>query len=77
MQPPGNTGNGISIRHAGVPNWWELDNPNGQSRIDNLPGGAVVGSFGGSAEMVKWVTTYRIINSDPVSYTHLTLPTKA
>ncbi len=66
VPPPGNTGNGISIRQAGVANWWELNNPNGQSTVDNLPGGAVVGSFGGSAEMVKWVTTYRIINSDPL-----------
>jgi len=66
VPPPGNTGNGVSIRHAGVATWWQLDNKNGQSTIDNLPGGAVVGSFGGSAEMVKWVTTYKIINKDPI-----------
>ena len=66
VPPPGNTGNGVSIRHAGLATWWELDNKNGQSTIDNLPGGAVVGTFGGSAEMVKWITTYKIINKDPI-----------
>ena len=66
VPPPGNAGNGVSVRHAGVPNWWNLSNPNGQSTITDLPGGAVVGTFGGSAKMVKWTEAWRIINKDPI-----------
>src|SRR5207302_6767358 len=49
VPPPGNTGNGVSIRHAGLAAWWNLSNPNGPSTITNLPGGAVIGTFGGTA----------------------------
>jgi prepilin-type N-terminal cleavage/methylation domain-containing protein len=68
VPPPGNVGNGISIRHAGLPGWWNLNNPNSANTantIKNLPGGAVVGAFGGSASMVKWIYTYNLINTTP------------
>ena len=65
VPPPGNAGNGLSIRHAGVPAWWNLKNPNGQSTINNLPGGAVVGAFGGSAHNMKWIKSYQLVNKDP------------
>lgn len=66
VPPPGNTGNGISIRHAGVAGWENVNNPNAQSSIKNLPGGAVIGTFGGSAELVKWIKSWKIINADPI-----------
>jgi prepilin-type N-terminal cleavage/methylation domain-containing protein len=66
VPPPGNTGNGVSIRHAGVAAWWNLNNPNGQSTTTNLPGGAVVGTFGGSAQMFKWTYSWLLINKMPI-----------
>ncbi len=66
VPPPGNVGNGVSIRHAGVAGWWNLNNPNGNQPTKNLPGGAVVGAFGGSAMMVKWNYTQQLINKAPV-----------
>jgi prepilin-type N-terminal cleavage/methylation domain-containing protein len=65
VPPPGNAGNGVSIRHAGVPAWWTFSNPNTQGGPTNLPGGAVVGMFGGNAQMVKWNQAYRLINKTP------------
>jgi prepilin-type N-terminal cleavage/methylation domain-containing protein len=65
VPPPGDVGNGISIRHAGVANWENLSDPNAQSTIKNLPGGAVIGLFGGSAQMVKWIRSYQLINVIP------------
>jgi prepilin-type N-terminal cleavage/methylation domain-containing protein len=66
VPPPGNVGNGVSIRHAGLPSWWTLQNPNAQSSINNLPGGAVIGTFGGSAQMIKWTYTWYVINKAPI-----------
>lgn len=65
VPPPGNVGNGISIRHAGVAGWSNLSNPNAQSTINNLPGGAVVGLFGGSAQLVKWNRSWQLVNKTP------------
>ena len=65
VPPPGNAGNGVSIRHAGVAAWWNLSNPNAQSSITGLPGGAVAGTFSGSAEMLKWKLSWEIINKIP------------
>jgi type II secretory pathway pseudopilin PulG len=65
VPPPGNAGNGVSIRHAGLPGWWNLSNPNAQSSITGLPGGAVVGTFGGSAQFLKWKLSWEIINRIP------------
>ena len=47
---PLTTGETLSIRHAGIAAWWTL--PIATART--LPGGAVVGAFGGHAELVKW-----------------------
>jgi prepilin-type N-terminal cleavage/methylation domain-containing protein len=67
VPPPGNAGNGISIRHAGVPNWGSVNNPNANTTtITNLPGGAVVGTFSGSAQMVKWNRAWQLINKLPI-----------
>lgn len=65
VPPPGNAGNGVSIRHAGVAAWWMFSNPNAQGGPTNLPGGAVVGMFGGQAQMVKWNLAWRLINKTP------------
>jgi prepilin-type N-terminal cleavage/methylation domain-containing protein len=65
VPPPGNVGNGISIRHAGVPSWENINNPNAQSTVRGLPGGAVVGFFGGSSQLVKWVRSYELVNEIP------------
>ncbi len=66
VPPPGNAGNGVSIRHAGVAAWFNLSNPNGPSTITNLPGGAVVGMFGGSSQLVKWNLSWQLINRAPI-----------
>ena len=66
VPPPGNTGNGVSIRHAGLAAWWNLSNPNGPSTITNLPGGAVIGTFGGTAQQVKWNFSWYLINRAPI-----------
>ena len=58
-------GNGVSIRHAGVPAWYNLSNPNSANAISNLPGGAVIGTFGGSAQQVKWKLSWSLINQAP------------
>ncbi|MGZ8901548.1 MAG: hypothetical protein ACXW3Z_15765, partial [Limisphaerales bacterium] len=42
----------ISRRHSGAGNWVSLPHRR------NLPGGALVGTFGGSATFVKWVKVY-------------------
>ncbi|MBI4660523.1 MAG: type II secretion system protein [Verrucomicrobia bacterium] len=62
VPPPGNPGNGVSIRHAGVAAWWNISNPNAQSSISGLPGGSVIGMFGGSAQYLKWKRTWEVIN---------------
>jgi prepilin-type N-terminal cleavage/methylation domain-containing protein len=59
-------GNGVSIRHAGIAGWWNLSNPNSPNTISNLPGGAVIGTFGGAAQLVKWKRSWQVINKDPI-----------
>jgi len=56
-ETPGET---LSFRHSGAQNWWKL--------VDSkraLPGGAVVGNFGGTALFVKWPATYDLIHKIP------------
>ena len=43
----------FSKRHAGLKAWWTFT-----SARRNLPGGAVVGVFGGSAQFVRWSKIY-------------------
>lgn len=67
VPPPGQAGNGVSLRHAGLGQWWMIKNPNAQTPgTTNLPGGAVVGTFGGTAQVVKWNTAWQLINKAPI-----------
>lgn len=56
----------LSLRHSGVANWWTYG-----VNQRNLPGGGVVGTFGGTAEFLKWPKAYDMIyrrppyNTDP------------
>lgn len=43
-------GETLSLRHAGTTAWWQLPITSARS----LSGGAVIGAFGGHAELVKW-----------------------
>ena len=45
-----NANEGLSRRHSGAGNWWKLSSTAAQ----DLPGGAMIGHFGGSVEFVKW-----------------------
>ena len=65
VPPPGDPGNGVSIRHAGVAAWWNISNPNAMTTINSLPGGAVVGTIGGSAQFLKWNRSVLLINKTP------------
>lgn len=65
VPPPGNVGNGISIRHAGSTGWSSLNNPNGTTTAKSLPGGAMVGTFGGGAGLQKWNKSFDLINKIP------------
>ncbi|MDA1276453.1 MAG: type II secretion system protein [Verrucomicrobia bacterium] len=47
---PTSIGETLSLRHSGTTAWWTLP----IAAPGNLSGGAVVGAFGGSAQMVKW-----------------------
>ncbi|HEX7861671.1 MAG TPA: type II secretion system protein [Verrucomicrobiae bacterium] len=50
-------GEALSLRHSGAASWF---NVNVAQR--NLPGGAVVGSVGGTAQYVKWPKAWDLIN---------------
>jgi len=55
---PEDIGETISLRHSGAANWINLP-PAGSAR--NLPGGAMVGNFGGTAQFVKWVKCWELV----------------
>ncbi|MFO1500486.1 MAG: type II secretion system protein [Verrucomicrobiota bacterium] len=59
---PETAGETISLRHAGVGNWWTIPAANLQRKT---PGGAVVGHFDGHAEMKKWFKCYDLIHGIP------------
>ncbi len=60
---PESIGETLSMRHSGVANSIGLPFASAKS----LPGGAVVGRFGGSADNVKWVKCYNLVNKkEPV-----------
>jgi prepilin-type N-terminal cleavage/methylation domain-containing protein len=61
---PQTSGETLSFRHSGAVNWWTL----GGGTKRNLPGGAVVGTFGGTALFVKWPKCYDLINAPASSY---------
>jgi prepilin-type N-terminal cleavage/methylation domain-containing protein len=55
---PESIGETLSLRHAGTAQWWQLP----MLTAKNLPGGAVVGMFGGSAQKVKWNKCWELVN---------------
>jgi hypothetical protein len=50
-------GETVSFRHSGIGNWWTQTTPRRA-----LAGGAVVGSFGGTAFYQKWPKVYDLMN---------------
>jgi prepilin-type N-terminal cleavage/methylation domain-containing protein len=61
---PQTSGETLSFRHSGAANWWTL----GAGTKRNLPGGAVIGTFGGTALFVKWPKCYDLVNAPANSY---------
>jgi len=55
---PDTTGETISLRHSGIPGWYNL--PDAAPRTAN--GGGVVGHFDGHADLVKWPRCYDLIH---------------
>ena len=47
---PETIGETLSLRHAGTAAWWQLP----LTTARTLPGGAIVGTFGGTALFLKW-----------------------
>lgn len=56
---PENANEGLSRRHSGVGSWWRISSQTAQ----NLPGGAMVGHFGGSVEFIKWKKAQDLIQN--------------
>ncbi|MEK7676253.1 MAG: type II secretion system protein [Verrucomicrobiota bacterium] len=57
---PETYGEVLSLRHAGVPNWWKILADGGTYRR-NYSGGGVVGFFGGQVSLVKWPKCFDLI----------------
>ncbi len=55
---PESIGETLSLRHAGVGNFLTLPFASARS----LPGGAIVGMFGGTAQQVKWNKCWELVN---------------
>ena len=55
---PESIGETLSLRHSGAANYISLP----YSSAKNLPGGAVVGTFGGTASLVKWNKCWELVN---------------
>jgi prepilin-type N-terminal cleavage/methylation domain-containing protein len=55
---PTKIGETISLRHSGAANWINLP----ITSAKDLPGGAVVGTFGGTALFVKWKVCHDLVN---------------
>ena len=54
---PENPAEMFSLRHAGTQSWWTTFGPGKR----NYRGGAVVGSFGGTASYVRWSKVYDLV----------------
>ena len=54
---PLSIGETLSLRHSGEAAWWTLPIATGRT----LPGGAVIGAFGGHAELVKWNKAHDLV----------------
>ncbi|MBI3414853.1 MAG: type II secretion system protein [Verrucomicrobia bacterium] len=60
---PESIGETLSLRHSGLDNW--IGAPYATAK--NLPGGAVVGNFGGTALFIKWNKAWSLVNrKEPV-----------
>ena len=60
---PESIGETLSLRHSGLDNW--IGAPYGTAK--NLPGGAIVGLFGGTSQFVKWNKCWSLVNrKEPV-----------
>jgi prepilin-type N-terminal cleavage/methylation domain-containing protein len=59
---PTTAGEVLSLRHSGNGRW-AADVKAGKLSSRNLPGGAVVGTFGGTALFVKWTRAWDMINA--------------
>jgi hypothetical protein len=55
---PTSFGETLSFRHSGATTWYKFATLNNPS----LPGGAVVGTFGGTAQFVKWAKAHPLIS---------------
>lgn len=55
---PETAGETLSFRHSGAANWTTF----GAGARRNLPGGAVIGMFGGTAQFVKWPKVYDLMS---------------
>jgi prepilin-type N-terminal cleavage/methylation domain-containing protein len=56
---PTTPGEVLSLRHSGRANWLAAE----AQQTRNLPGGGLVGFFGGSAQLVKWPKCYDLIHA--------------
>lgn len=56
---PETQGETLSLRHAGIANWWDV--PVTQLRRETK-GGAVVGHFDGHSDLAKWYKCYDLIH---------------
>src|SRR5438034_4465619 len=54
---PESIGETLSLRHAGTPEWWQLP----IATAKTLSGGAIVGRFGGTAELLKWTKCHDLV----------------
>jgi hypothetical protein len=55
---PESIGETISLRHSGAVDWIDLP----ITTAKTLPGGAVVGTFGGTASLIKWKVCHDEVN---------------
>jgi prepilin-type N-terminal cleavage/methylation domain-containing protein len=53
-----NANEGLSRRHSGAGAWWKISS----QTAANLPGGAMIGTFGGTAQFVRWKKCQDLIN---------------
>jgi len=59
---PTSAGETLSLRHAGIVNWYNTPSPGPKAS-----GGAIVGTFSGVAQFVKWPKCYALINAPAAS----------
>jgi prepilin-type N-terminal cleavage/methylation domain-containing protein len=60
---PDTPGELLSLRHSGIPNWYNI--PSGAAIPRNANGGGVVGHFDGHADLILWPKCYDLIHTIP------------